>query len=90
MSDKVATFEQTKSSLDVQYSKDLTIEREEHIQRLVEAFGDIFTDVPKRTPLTKHSMKTSTDVPIQRKPYPIPYALKDHVRRALQQMIDLV
>lgn len=89
MSDKVTTLQQTKSSADVQYSKDLTIEQEEQIQRLVEDFSDSFTDVPKRTHLTKHSMKSSTDVPIQRKPYPIPYALQNYVRRELQQMIDL-
>lgn len=48
MSDKVMTFQRTKSSVDVQYSKDLTIEQEVHIQRLVEAFGDILTDVLKK------------------------------------------
>lgn len=48
VSDKVMTFQRTKSSVDVQYSKDLTIEQEVHIQRLVEAFGDILTDVLKK------------------------------------------
>lgn len=48
MSDKVMTFQRTKSSVDVQYSKDLTKEQEVHIQRLVEAFGDILTDVLKK------------------------------------------
>ncbi|XP_062585038.1 uncharacterized protein LOC134246689 [Saccostrea cucullata] len=89
VSDKVPALQQTESSADVLYSKDLNTEQRDQIQRLVEEFGDIFTDVPKKTPLTKHSVKTSTDVPIHMKPYPIPYALQDQVKRELQQMMDL-
>lgn len=89
VSDRVPTLQQTESATDVQYSTNLTAEQMDQIQRLVEEFGDIFTDVPKRTHLMKHSLKTSTEVPIQMKPYPIPYALQDKVKRELQQMMDL-
>ncbi|XP_065939476.1 uncharacterized protein [Magallana gigas] len=89
VSDRVPTLQQTESATDVQYSTNLTAEQMDQIQRLVEEFGDIFTDVPKRTHLMKHSFKTSTEVPIQMKPYPIPYALQDKVKRELQQMMDL-
>ncbi|XP_065921959.1 uncharacterized protein [Magallana gigas] len=89
VSDRVPTLQQTESATDVQYSTNQTAEQMDQIQRLVEAFGDIFTDVPKRTHLMKHSLKTSTEVPIQMKPYPIPYALQNKVKRELQQMMDL-
>lgn len=89
VSDRVPTLQQTEPATDVQYSTNLTAEQMDQIQRLVEEFGDIFTDVPKRTHLMKHSLKTSTEVPIQMKPYPIPYALQDKVKRELQQMMDL-
>lgn len=39
--------------------------------------------------MTQHTVKTSTDVPIHMKPYPIPYALQDQVKHELQQMRDL-
>ena len=39
--------------------------------------------------MTQHTAKTSTNVPIQTKPYPIPYALQDQVKHELQQMRDL-
>lgn len=89
VSDRVPTLQQTESATDVQYSTNLTAKQMDQIQRLVEEFGDSFTDVPKRTHLMKHSLKTSTEVPIQMKPYPIPYALQDKVKRELQQMMDL-
>lgn len=45
----------------------------------MEDSSDIFTDVPKRTPLTKHEL--STDVPNRMKPNPIPFALQEQVKR---------
>ena len=83
--DKDPILRHTESTDDIKIFEGLMLNQRNQMQRLVKEFSDNFTDVPK----TQHKVKTSTDVPIQMKPYPIPYALQDQVKHELQQMRDL-
>ncbi|KAL5006374.1 hypothetical protein ScPMuIL_015180 [Solemya velum] len=74
---------------DVTICSDLTREQVGELESLLSEFSDVLSDVPKQTSLITHSVKTTTDIPIHRKPYPIPYALQDKVKKELQQMKEL-
>ncbi|KAL5013042.1 hypothetical protein ScPMuIL_011593 [Solemya velum] len=77
------------SIIDVTICSDLTREQVGELESLLSEFSDVLSDVPKQTSLITHSVKTTTDIPIHRKPYPIPYALQDKVKKELQQMKEL-
>lgn len=54
---EVPVLQQTKSTHDVKISEGLILNQRNQIQRLVEEFNDIITDVPKRTSLTHHTVE---------------------------------
>ena len=54
---------------------------------LCEEFSDILTSQPGRTDIIKHEIKTTSETPILLRPYRIPYARRDEVRKPLEQML---
>jgi hypothetical protein len=50
-------------------------------------FSDILTSQPGRTDIIKHEIKTTSETPISLKPYRIPYARRDEVKKLLDQML---
>jgi hypothetical protein len=53
---------------------------------LCEEFSDILTSQPGRTDI-KHEIKTTSETPISLRPYRIPYARRDEVKKLLNQML---
>ena len=74
---------------DVKISDELTNKQHDQVSSLIREFSDIFTDVPKRTDLVQHKVKLTTDKPIYRKPYPIPFALREKVQQEIDDMLKL-
>jgi len=56
---------------------------------LLEAFQDVFTDVPALTTLGEHSITLTTDEPVHSKPYPIPHAMQQTVDKELENMLQM-
>jgi hypothetical protein len=54
---------------------------------LCEEFPDILTSQPGRTDIIKHEIKTTSETPISLRPYRIPYARRDEVKKLLNQML---
>lgn len=48
----------------------------------------LFTNVPGRTSVLKHSVITTSDIPVHQKPYLIPHALRDEVKKELMAMVE--
>jgi hypothetical protein len=53
----------------------------------LEEFCDLFTDVPGLTNLVEHKIILNDDERVRKKPYPIPYALRDAVREEVNYML---
>ena len=49
----------------------------------------MLTDIPGRTNLGEHSMQETYDEPVYTKPYPIPHALKDSVKKEIDNMLGM-
>lgn len=49
----------------------------------------ILTDLSDRTDITQHEVNLNTSDQIRNKPYQIPYAVREAVRKDIQGMIDM-
>jgi len=47
----------------------------------------VFSDVPKVTHLSQHSIKLTSTEPIRSKAYPLPYALRDEIDNEIDSML---
>jgi len=56
--------------------------------KLVSEFKDVITDVPGKTDVLKHEIKLNTEVPIRSKAYPIPQAIKEEVKKEIDDMLE--
>lgn len=74
---------------DVDISEELTVTQRIQLEELLQEFDDVFTDVPKRTDVIQHKVKTTTDKPVYKKPYPLPYALRDRVQKEIDDMLAM-
>ena len=73
---------------DVHYSPDLSLEQRSALEELVYEYRDVFTNRPHSTTLEEHTIDLTTDEPIRQKPYPLPYALRDSMRKEIKDMMD--
>ena len=71
---------------DVSVGEFLSPTQKSEAKAIIQEFRDIFTDVPGMTRLGSDSIKLTTSQPIFCKPYPLPFALRDTLRRDIEQM----
>jgi len=74
---------------DVEISSDLSESQRQEVVDLLEAFQDVFTDVPALTTLREHSITLTNDEPVHSKPYPIPHAMQETVDKELENMLQM-
>ena len=72
---------------DVTISEQLSLEQQQQLKELLGEYTDIFSDVPQVTDIIQHTVKTTTEEPIYKKPYPVPYALRDQVKEEVDKML---
>ena len=75
--------------LDVQYGQDLAQEQIGELKALVNEFGHVFSDVPGNTDLISHRIKLTSEEPVRSKPYPIPYNIRDELKKDIAEMVKL-
>ena len=73
---------------DVQINPQLTEKKKGELRKLIEEYGDIFSDVPGKTELVEHEIKVTNDTPVRSKAYPTPYGLQQEIDREIAQMLE--
>src|SRR6218665_2365700 len=68
---------------------DLTEDQKREVENLLEEFQDIFSDVPGRTNLVQHRIQLTSNVPVRKKLYPVPYAMRKELDKETDNMIKL-
>ena len=56
------------------------------LKNLMQEFKDVFNDIPGRTSLVEHKIDVGDAKPIRQRPYRIPWAQRDAVKRELEMM----
>ncbi|KAK3091449.1 hypothetical protein FSP39_019925 [Pinctada imbricata] len=72
----------------LKFGINLSQEQKEELRSLCAKYSDVFTDKPGRCTLTEHRIRTTTETPISQKPYRIPYAKQEQVKKALNDMLE--
>ena len=72
---------------DVDINPDLDDKTKNQLWKLVQEFGDIFSDVPTVTNVMKHKIELTSDVPVSSKPYKIPIHLQSAVDEEIQTLL---
>ena len=67
----------------------LTKEYQEELAKLVDEFNNLFTPDPWMTDVIQHQIKLKSEVPVTSKPYRVPYATRQDLKKDIQEMIDL-
>ena len=58
------------------------------LRSLLEQFGEVFKTLPGHTTITEHQIVTGKARPVRLAPYRIPHAVRESVRRELQEMLE--
>ena len=74
---------------DVFINPDLWSLQKEQVTNLLKEYSCIFSDLPGNTNLIEHKILLSNKEPIRKKPYPIPYHMRETVAEEVDQMLDL-
>ena len=72
---------------DIHICNDLDATKKSDINDVINAFSEIFSDVPSKTECIEHKIIVSTDDPVRRKPYPLPFTSEQIVRDEISEMI---
>ena len=80
---------QTQDWKDIPIPDHLNSLQRQDLENLLKQHKDIFTDVPGRTNLVSHTIRTNTDIPVRQKLYRTPHALRGKIRKELDALLEL-
>ena len=56
---------------------------------LARQFTNLFTEAPGTTDLVQHHIKLTSDEPVRSRPYPVPYSIRESLRKDIADMIKM-
>ena len=80
-------IESKESINDVTVCDELTVEQKQQLHDLLSDYSDIYCDVPQVTNVIKHVVNTRTNDPNYKRPYPLPYAMRNQVKEEVDKML---
>ena len=74
---------------DINFGQNLSVEQHRQVKRLVREFEDRFTTRPGMTNIVQHQVKLTSNTPVHCKPYRLPYAARQELKKDIREMLDL-
>ena len=87
--DNLLVCQSKESIADVRYGQQLTLDQQQELQSVISEYKHIFTDLPGTTDLIKHHVNVTCSDPVQSKPYPIPYRLREMLKNDIRDMLRM-
>ena len=50
---------------------------------------EVFSDIPGKTNMIKHKIELTENNPVRSRPYPLPYAMKENLKKEIEDMLSL-
>ena len=73
---------------DIKMDSLLSEEQRQELLRVCEEFDDVLTDIPGRTSLIEHSVVLNSETPVYKRPYTMPYAVRQKVEEEVRNMLN--
>ena len=74
---------------DVETGPNLTDEQRNEFMDLAKQFRNLFTEAPGATDLVQHLIILISDESVRSRPYPVPYSIRESLRRDIADMIKM-
>ena len=74
---------------DVATGPNLTDEQRTEFTDLAKQFTDLFTEAPGTTDLVQHHIKLTSDELVRSRPYPVPYSMRESLKKDIADMIKM-
>ena len=74
---------------DVKTGPNLADEQRNEFMDLAKQFTNLFTEAPGATDLVQHHIKLISEEPVRSRPYPVPYSIREPLRRDIADMIKM-
>ena len=74
---------------DVETGPNLTDEQRNEFMDLAKQFRNLFTEAPGATDLVQHHIILISDESVRSRPYPVPYSMRESLRRDIADMIKM-
>ena len=74
---------------DVATGDNLTDEQRAEFIDLASQFQSLFTEAPGTTSLAQHHIKLTSDQPVRSRPYPVPYSLRESLKKDITDMMTM-
>ena len=73
---------------DIKLDNNLNENQTNELKDILSSYSDVLTDVPGKTDLIEHDVIVKSDIPVTRKAYMLPYALREKVRLEIDNMLE--
>ena len=74
---------------DVTLAPNLTEVQKTEFINCVNQFSSLFTEAPGTTKLIEHYINLFTEDPVRTKPYPLPYSMREEIKKDIDDMIKM-
>ena len=74
---------------DVAIGDNLSHEQRAEFMDLANGFQSLFTEAPGTTSLAQHHIKLTSDQPVRSRPYPVPYSLRESLKKDITDMMKM-
>ena len=74
---------------DVAIGDNLSHEQRAEFMDLANEFQSLFTEAPGTTSLAQHHIKLTSDQPVRSRPYPVPYSLRESLKKDISDMMKM-
>ena len=87
---ELANFHQKETVQDVKLGVERTKTQQEEMMNTLSRHKKIFSDVPSKTNMIKHKIELTENNLVKSRPYPLPYAMKENLKKEIEEMLSLV
>ena len=86
---EIGRYDAKETVADVATGSNLTDEQRSEFMGLANQFASLFTEAPGTTDLAQHHIKLTSDEPVRSRPYPVPYSMRESLKKDIADMIKM-